>query len=137
MSISREMGAELIGTLSRFIKGGDDDTPFRPAAQEAELKSRECYEPRLGEVIARLDFPFLIETLMLNDAVFNAEFPGLALTAEERKGLANDLERHCEDCPRCGLARAYDLEWQSRVDGALAENKAAVGHAIARALGET
>lgn len=136
MSVSRDKETELIGLLSRFIRESDDDIPFRPAEQEAELERRTCSAPELGRWIGSTDFPFLIETLMLSDAVFGEEFPDLALPAEERKRFANALERHCEDCPRCGLKRAYDLAWQARVNTAISENKEAVEEAIARALAE-
>jgi hypothetical protein len=82
------------------------------------------------------DFPFLIETLTLNDAVFFIEYPTVNLSSEERKRLVSALEEHCEDCARCGRKRAYDLEWQSRVDRAIADNDEAFGRAVARAVGK-
>ncbi len=103
MSTFRATETELIELLSRFIKERDDDTPFRLEEQQAELKRRKCSAPALGELIANTDFPFLIETLLLSDALFAEEFPGVRLSADERKRLAHDLEAHCEGCARCGL----------------------------------
>jgi hypothetical protein len=136
MSTSKDMQKALFGLLTKCIRERDDDTPFRLAEQEAELKKRKCADPELGTWIDGNDFPFLIETLMLSDAVFSEEYPEVKLPQEERMSFASALEAHCEGCARCGLKRAYDLEWQARVNRALAENREAVGQAIARAAGK-
>ena len=136
MSISRDIETNLFELLSRCIRQRDEDTPNRLAEQEAELKRRKCTEPELGRWVEVNDFPFLIETLMLNDAVFSEEFPGVGLSSEERKRLVLTLEAHCEGCPRCALKRAYDLEWQSRVNRALADNKEAIDRTISSAASE-
>lgn len=136
MSISKGMGAELFELLWRCIKERGGDAPSL-AEQKAELEKRECTDPALlGRWIGANDFPFLIETLMLSDAVFSEEYPNVKLTSEERRRFASDLEAHCERCPRCGLKRAFDLEWQARVNSAFAENREALGQAIARAVNE-
>lgn len=125
----------LIALLSGLIHEKDNDKPFQSSEQGDALKGLTCSEPRLGTRIEGCDFPFLIETLMLDDHVFAKEFPGVAMTAVERLYLANTLEEHCETCPRCGWKRAADLEWQARVHRAIAENKQLIGEAIARAAG--
>jgi hypothetical protein len=136
MSMSQDTGTELIELLARFIKERDADTPIRLAEQEAELKKRPCKDRELGKWIDGSDFPFLIETLMLSDAVFAQEYPDVRLAAEERKRFAYALEAHCEGCAHCGLKRAYDLEWQARVNKAFSANKEAIGKALARAVGK-
>ena len=137
MSTIRDKQTDLFELISRFIRQRDEDTPFRLAEQEEELKRLKCTDPELGKWLDKGgDFPFLIETLMLNDAVFSEEYPGVKLGFEERKRLAAALEEHCEICGRCGLRRAYDLEWKSRVDRAMAENKEVFAQAIARAVGK-
>lgn len=136
MSTSRETEADLFELLSRCIRERDEDTPNRLSEQEAELNRLECAAPELGRWMDN-EFPFLIETLMLNDAVFFEEFPGVRLNSEERKRLASELEAHCEACGRCGLKRAYDLEWQARVDRAIADNREAFAAAMTRAAGKS
>jgi len=134
MNVPKDM--DLIALLSGFILDKDDDTPLRLSEQENALKDLSCSDESLGVWIEKWDFPFLIETLMLDDAVFSQEFPGVRTTAEERKDLANALEAHCETCPRCHRKRSYDLEWQSRVNRTLAENKKIIGDAITHARGK-
>jgi hypothetical protein len=125
----------LIALLSGLIHERDNDTPFQSSEQDDALKGLTCSEPRLGRRIEGCDFPFLIETLKLDDQVFAKEFPGVTMTAAERRDLKNALEEHCESCPRCRRKRASDLEWQARVHKAIADNKQLVGEAIARAAG--
>jgi hypothetical protein len=136
MNMPMDMGKDLIALLSGLILGKDKDMPCRLSAQENALKDLECTDPELGIWIAECDFPFLIETLMLDDAIFIEEFPGVQLTAEGRKQFANTLELHSEICPRCHLKRSSDLEWQSNVNRAFADNKEVIGEAIARANGK-
>ncbi len=136
MSTSNDTGADLFALLYRCISERDEETPRRLAEQADELRGRECARPELGRWVDANDFPFLIETLMLSDAVFAEEYPGVRLSAEERKSLASALEEHCEICARCGLKRAYDLEWQGRVSRAFADNREAVGEVITRAIGK-
>lgn len=126
----------LIALLSGLIHESDKDTPFQSGERGDALNGLTCSEPRrLGRWIESCDFPFLIETLMLDDHVFAKEFPCVTMTAAGRRDLANALEEHCETCPRCGWKRAADLEWQARVNRAVTENKRLIGEAIARTLG--
>jgi hypothetical protein len=134
--MTEDMEKELIALLSGSIIEREDDTPSRLSTQEDALKDSKCIEPRLGRWIDSCDFPFLIETLALDDTVFSQEFPNVKLEAAERKRFANDLEAHCEVCTHCHLKRAYDLEWQSRVKRAFADNKQAAGEIITRAIGK-
>jgi hypothetical protein len=133
---TRDMETNVYELLSKFIREKDDDTPNRLAEQDAELKRLMCTDPVLGRWIEVNDFPFLIETLTLNDAVFSGEYPTVDLSSEERKRLMSALEAHCESCARCGRKRGYDLEWQSRVDRAIADNHEVIGRAVARDLGK-
>jgi hypothetical protein len=137
MSTLRDMETELFELISRFIRQKDEDTPFRLAEQEEEVNRLECTDPeRLGMWIAGNDFPFLIETLTLSDAVFSEEYPGVRLSFDERKRFASALEDHCERCPRCGARRAFDLGWKAEVDRVLAENKEVIAQTIARSAGK-
>jgi hypothetical protein len=135
MSMNKTTEVSLIALLSGLIREGNDGAPVRSSEQGDSLEGLTCSEPRLGRWIEGCDFPFLIETLMLDDHVFDKEFPGVTLTAAERRALAHALEGHCETCPRCGRKRAADLQWQARLNRAIAENKQLVGEAIARAAG--
>jgi hypothetical protein len=136
MNVPKDMEKDLMALVSRLILDKENDTPSRLKAQEDALKELECKHPEFGRWIDGCDFPFLIETLVLEDAVFTGEFPDVKLTAVERKEFANALEAHCETCTRCHLKRSYDLEWQARVDRAFAENKEAIGKALGRAAGK-
>lgn len=136
MSISRGMETALFDLLRRGIRERDEDESTRLAEQEAKLKDLNCTAPEMGRIIDGNDFPFLIETLMLSDAVFLEEYPGVTLTAEERRRFAHALEGHCETCERCGIKRALDLEWQSRVNSIFTENREAFGQVIAKAVGK-
>jgi hypothetical protein len=131
------METELFDLLRRCITEREANAPARLAEQEAELEKRKCTAPELGRWIdASGDFPFLIETLMLSDAVFSEEYPQVKLSEEERKSFAYALEAHCENCPHCGFRRASDLDWQFQVNTAFAENREAIGQVIARAVGK-
>lgn len=136
MTLSNEMEENLIDTISTFILERDDDAPFRLEAQESNLRDKQCTQPRYGAWIDRCDYPFLMETLMLDHAVFSDEFPGVKFPAKERAELALTLEEHCEQCVRCHLKRGYDLEWQARVDEALTENRDVIGKTKVHAVGE-
>lgn len=136
MSTLRDMENELVELLSRCIRQRDEDTLVSLAEQEEELNGLECNEPALGRWLDHNDFPFLIETLMLDDDLFSEEYPGVRLGFEERKRFAATLEEHCERCERCGRKRALDLEWKASVDSAFAENKGAIARVIARAAGK-
>lgn len=136
MSMTNDMTNDLVVLITRAILVKDDDIRNRLNTHEDALRELKCTDPELGKWIAVCDLPFLIETMVLSDAVFSEEFPGVKLSAEERKRFAHALEGHCETCAHCHLKRAYDLELQSRVKRAFAENKQAVSKAIARAAGE-
>lgn len=136
MDVREEMEKDLITLLSKSVLEKEDDVPYRLSAQAAALNEIQCTNPDLGRWIDACDFPFLIETLMLDPEVFSGEFPGVNLTVDERKSLADALELHCESCPRCHLKRAYDLEWQSRIKRAIAENKQAIGKALSKPGGK-
>jgi hypothetical protein len=133
MNVSKDMETKFIALLSGLILDKYDDTPLRFVEQEKALKGLRCSNQRLGRWIEKWDFPFLIETLLLDDTVFSQEFPDIQITAEERKELANALEEHSENCSRCHLKRSYDLEWQARVNKAFSENRQVIGEAITHA----
>jgi hypothetical protein len=133
MNRPKDMETEFFTLMASLLLEKDNDTPFRLSEQEDALKSLECSKPELGRWVRDCDFPFLMETLMLEESVFAQEFPGAKLTFEDRKELSNALELHCETCNYCHRKRAYDLEWQSRVSKVFAENKQTIGQAIARA----
>lgn len=124
----------LFALMASLVVEHDGDTPHRLSAQEEALRNLKCDKPELGRWISRYDFPFLIETLTLDETIFSREFPGVGMSVEDRRALCNDLEMHCEDCERCHLKRGYDLEWQSRVNRMFSENKEVIGQAIARAV---
>lgn len=133
MSTSRDVEANLIELLARYVSQRADDE--RPA-DAAERRVWQCTDPKLGRWIDANDFPFLIETLLLNDSVFSVEYPGVKLGQEERKKFASVLEAHCEVCKSCGRKRTEDLDWQASVDTAIADNREAIGRALARATGK-
>jgi hypothetical protein len=136
MNTQKDMRKDLLILISRLILEKDEDIPFRLNMQDTTLKDVECTNPELGKWIDGCDFPFLIETLVLDVATFSREFPDVQLTEKERKEFANALEAHCETCKHCSLKRSDDLEWQARVDDTFAENKEVIGKAIARAVGK-
>jgi len=127
----------LMTLLSSLIVQKDEDAAFRLKEQRAKLSETKCTKPDLGKWIDNCDFPFLIETLMLDHSIFVKEFPGIEFPEEERKSFARSLEAHCEDCVHCYLKRSYDLEWQSRVDRALTENRDAIRKTLAHHSGGT
>jgi hypothetical protein len=127
----------LLTLLSTFIVERDEDAPFRLKEQQTKLSETKCTKPDLGKWVDNCDFPFLIETLMLDHTIFVKEFPGVEFPEDERKNFARSLEAHCEDCAHCHLKRSYDLEWQSRIDRALTENRTEIGKALAHHVGRT
>jgi hypothetical protein len=136
MNTSNEMGKDLVAWLYGVIIAKDAAAPARLRALEKLLKGLKCSEPELGKWIIACDYPFLIETLRLNDSIFSEEFPGVQLSAAERKSFADAVESHAESCERCRAKKLADLDWQSTLDSALTENKEALGIAIARAAGK-
>lgn len=135
MKTSNEMGNDLVAWLYGVIINKDADAPARLGAVEELLKGLKCDDPELGQWIA-CDYPFVIETLRLNDTIFSEEFPGVQLSAAERKSFADAIESHAEACDRCRAKRFADVDWQSSIDSAMTENKEALGKAIARAAGK-
>lgn len=126
---------ELYTALSTLIIEQDDDIPYRLTAQEDALKELKCTDESYGKFISQCDYPFLMETLELDDTIFSKEFPKVRLTLEDRKTLTESLERHCESCSHCSLKRSYDFEWQSRINRAFIENKTVISKAIGYAAG--
>jgi hypothetical protein len=133
--MSRGMETDLFDLLRRCLKERDEDSRASLGEQEARLKELDCTEPEMGRWLDH-DFPFLIETLMLSDAVFAEEYPEVKVTVEERRRFAHALEGHCEVCECCGLKRALDLEWQARVNSIFTENRETIGRIIAKAVGK-
>lgn len=133
MSTSRDMEANLLELLAKCVSERADNER-RVGASERRISP--CGRPELGAWIDAIDFPFLIETLLLSDPVFLFEYPDVRLSREERKSFASDLEAHCEICETCGRKRAEDLAWQTTVNSAIADNREAIGRAIARAIGK-
>jgi hypothetical protein len=127
----------LLTVLSTLIVEKDEDAGFRLKEQQTNLANTKCTKPDLGKWIDNCDFPFLIETLMLDHTIFVKEFAGIEFPEEERKTFARSLEAHCEDCVHCHLKRSYDLEWQNRVNSALTENRTEIGKALAHHGGRT
>ena len=136
MTTSNEMGKDLIAWLCGVIINRDAGAPARLSALEKTLKSLKCDDPELGQWIMACDYPFMIETLRLNDSIFREEFPEVRLSVAERKGFADAVESHAESCERCRAKRLADVDWQSTIDSALTENKEALGKAIAQAAGK-
>jgi hypothetical protein len=114
---------DFIQLLARLIAASDKGQP--PTKRTGNDLS--CSQPALGKWIDDCDFPFLMETLALPDEVFEREFPGIRLSHQERETFAQTLNSHCKECARCHAKRAEDLEWESRVDKAFAENKETIG----------
>lgn len=137
MNVPKDIEEDFIKLLSSLILEKDADVPSWLSEQENALKDLKCTNTEFGKWITDYDFPFLIETLTLDTATFSREFPNVQWAVEERKDFANALEAHCETCEHCQLKRAQDLEWQSCVNRAFAENKQVIGKAIARAVGKT
>jgi hypothetical protein len=136
MMTRNNMQKDLFALLPKLIVESDDDTRFRFQAQQEALDELRCTQPPLGEWIDRCDYSFLMNTLSLSDRLFAKEFPGVQLSVEERKQFAEELSRHCDDCARCHLKKMYDLQWESCVDRAIAENREEIGKAIGYAVGK-
>lgn len=130
------MQKDLFVLLSGLIAETDEDTRFRFEAQQEALDELKCTQPSLGEWIDRCDYSFLMNTLKLSDRIFAKEFPRVRLSVEERQQFAEELTRHCETCARCHLKQMYDLQWETCVDKAIAENREAIGKAIGYAVGK-
>ncbi len=129
------MQKDLFALMPKLLAETDDDTGFRLQAQQEALDELRCTQPTLGEWIDRCDYSFLMDTLNLSDRIFAKEFPGVRLSVEERKQFAEELSRHCEDgCARCHLKKMYDLQWESCVDKAIAENREEIARAIGYAV---
>lgn len=137
MITQENMEEALFTLLAKLIVEKDDDTPSRLKAQKEALKELKCSKPALGRWIERCDYPFLIETLSLDDVTFGSEFPGILLPVAERNRFIEELKAHLDEpCCRCHLKASYDLEWQARVDKALFENKALIAKAIGHTAGK-
>lgn len=136
MNMPTNLENDFIKLLSSLIQEKNDDASARLSGQENGLEDLACTAPALGKWIDNCDYPFLVETLLLNDAIFSQEFPGVQLSAAERKEFSNTLEGHCDACLRCRAKKSSDLDWKARVDNAFAENKEIIGKAIARAVGK-
>lgn len=133
----KNMNTKLVELLSKLIAETDDDTRYRFRAQQEALDELKCTQPPLGKWIESCDYSFLMDTLNLSDRIFAKEFPDMRLPFAERKRFAEELSRHCEDdCARCHLKKMYDLQWESCVDKAIAENREEIGKAIGYAVGK-
>src|ERR1041384_1093984 len=134
MTMRNDIQQKAFALFAELFFAQEANVQSRLAAEEDPGKDLKCDQPELGKWIDACDFPFLIETLVLDTKIFAEEFPDVLLTAEERKEFAHALEAHCETCPRCSWKRTCDLQWQAQVDRAIAENKQVISRAIIRAM---
>lgn len=113
---------KLANLVAEIVLRNDDEPKKRLNDQDEALRENECVNPEIGRWVDACDFPFMIETLMLNDKIFQSEFPEIGLSADERKELVSRIEEHCEVCTHCSLKRGYDIEWELRIERAFNEN---------------
>jgi hypothetical protein len=130
MDLLKTKEKDLSAFLNKLIQVQTGATP------QIKDASPDCTRAAFGKWIDNCDFPFLIDTLGLGDAVFAHVFPEVQLSLVERKGLANALEAHCESCGHCREKRTADLAWKSRMERVFAENKKIIRKVLARAVGK-
>lgn len=129
MELLKAKKKDLLAFLTSLIQAQTGAVPtLKPAGDN-------CERQVLGKWITNCDFPLLIDTLALGEAVFTTEFPGVQLTMKERQEVADELQSHCESCKECQAKRASDLAWKARMERVFSENQEVVRNVLARAVG--
>lgn len=119
---------EVERMLGKILDVGGGEIVEWLKEQEAKIAaSPPCEQPEIGKLVATYYLPLLLDALALDDAEFNAEYPGEGtISAKQRAELAREIERHSPGCPRCSLKASSDKRWGEYVDQ-VAERKAADG----------
>lgn len=92
--------------------------------QAAKIAAADCTRPEIGELLEAYYVPLLLSALMLDDEEFDVEYPGESqVSLKQRAELAEAIQRHSQNCPRCSLKVASDWAWDEYVDRASANDK--------------
>ncbi|HEX7314755.1 MAG TPA: hypothetical protein VF297_12590 [Pyrinomonadaceae bacterium] len=110
--------SEVNEMLEMVLKAGGSEIVQRMKELDAEIAAEVCSQPEVGEVIEAFYVPLLQSALALSDEEFDAEYPGEGrVDAAQRAELADAIDAHAYDCPRCMLKASSDWEWYHHVEG--------------------
>jgi hypothetical protein len=115
--------AAIEEVLQTVREAGGEQLIERLKELDANMAAVECPQPEIGRLIDSFYVPFLLSALELSDEEFDAEYPGeKRVTAAQRKVLAEIIERHSLECPRCLLKASSDWEWDAYIYGMAEKN---------------
>ena len=124
-----EARPEVSRMLEKILAVGGTQIVKRLAEHDANIKAAVCTKPEIGSLVDAHYVPLLLSALALDDAEFDAEYPGGSqVSSEQRKALAGAIQEHCKDekdegCPRCSLKFSRDMEWDEHVDEVFSKSK--------------
>lgn len=124
------IAVELLPLLARLITEMTGEVP------EELPVNHKCSYRSLGRWINFCDYAFLMETLRLEDAVFDKVYPNAQFAADSRRELASELEAHCERCDFCRAKRGADLALKAEVDEALVRDRVLLRSVLTSAAGK-
>lgn len=117
---------EVENMLEKILAVGGSQIVDRLKEYAAKIEAADCTQHEIGSWVNAHYVPLLLSALALDDEDFDAEYPGeRSVSAEEREALAEAIQAHAGDCPRCALKVASDNEWDEYVNGVFGNASAA------------
>lgn len=115
--------AEVKRMAQAVLKAGGEEIVGRLKEADAQAAAEKCTRPEIGGLIEAYYVPLLLSALELSDKEFEAEYPGEGrVTAAQRAALAEAIDAHAYDCPRCLIKASGDWEWYHHVHEVSARN---------------
>ena len=103
--------------LEKILGTGDREIVERLQEQEAKIAAADCTQAQFGRLVDAYYVPLLLSALALSDEEFDAEYPGENhVSSEQRQELAQAIQEHSKDCPRCSIKFSSDMEWDEHVN---------------------
>jgi hypothetical protein len=119
------MEPEITDTIADLVRQANPELETRLAYQAEALREHECTDPLIGKWVDANDVKYLLSTFDLADEDFAERFPTMAhVKREDRRRVAEAIERHFEQCTHCSLKRGYDLELDAQIKRACGQNSA-------------
>jgi hypothetical protein len=118
------VAADITDLIADFIRQAEPDLSSRLEYQAQALDDLKCTNPVLGRWVDAHDVQYLLAAFDLDDDEFASNFPGMAhLKEHDRQKIIQTFNDHFEQCSRCHLKRSYDLEFTSRIESVVRQQR--------------
>lgn len=132
------MASDITDLIADFIRQAEPDLNTRLEYQAQALEDLKCTNAVLGKWVEAHDVQYLLAAFDLDDDEFASNFPGMAhLKEHDRQRIIETFETHFQHCSRCHLKRSYDLEFNSRIESVVRQQKGHLSPQLRAAHPET